>query len=285
MRWRSGATAILVAGTIATTGPAGARQASDDWDFGHDPARDLTIAAVTFDNFGVAVRCMGGSLSVVMSGLPSGSGERRLTYRVGNVQRTNTLWVSGRDSTTAFSVWPRAVALEMSRGGPLVVAAPDGERARRYAVELPASPEAIGRVFQACGQTLAPADGEAAPGGESFAGLRWRDQPQISFPGRSRYEGGIAAITCRVQANGGLRACAIESEFPEGSGFGRAAQLGAHRTARVAAADPADATSIEGKSVTFLTRYWTYQNYVQPAPTRLDGPDELNRAGAPPEAD
>ena len=44
---------IGLAALIAT--PA---TAQDDWDLGRDPERKLTIAAVTYDNFGVAVRCM-----------------------------------------------------------------------------------------------------------------------------------------------------------------------------------------------------------------------------------
>jgi hypothetical protein len=65
-------TALLIAAPVA----APAQDPSEDWDFGADPARKLTIAAMTFENFGVAVRCMDENLSVVVSGLPVASGER-----------------------------------------------------------------------------------------------------------------------------------------------------------------------------------------------------------------
>ncbi len=266
MRWALCAgVSVLLAAAPAT--------AKDDWDYGEDAARDLAIAAVTFENFGIAVRCMDDNLSVVMSGLPVGTGERPLRLQLGDDVEAESKWVSGRDSTTVFSVWPRAMATRLSQGGRLVLDAPDGEQTRRYAVDLPASEAAIGRVFQACGRTLDRGDASPAPDGESFAGLKWIRSPEVNFPDRARYEGGLAAIQCEVEASGGLRACRVESEFPEGSGFGRAGTLGAHRTARVGPIDPADA-DIAGRSVTFLVRYSTANGFLAPPPSRLPNRDE-----------
>lgn len=268
--------AISAALLIAAPATAPAQNASDDWDFGADPARKLTIAAMTYENFGVAVRCMDDNLSVVISGLPAASGERRLSYSMGGDTERESVWVSGRDSTAAFAVWPRYVAAAMSRGGRLVIVAPDGEQSRRYAVDLPASSSSVGRVFQACGKVLEPVGQTTAPSGESFAGVRWAERPEINFPSQSQYDLGIAAISCTVRANGRMRDCKIESEFPEGSGFGRASQFAANRTARVEPIDP-NGRSMEGTSIAFTTRFIAYNGgYLPPPPSRLPGEDEIN---------
>lgn len=261
---------LLLAPTVSSAQvPAG-----DDWDLGVDPARKLTVAAVTFDRFGVAVRCMDGSLSVVMSGLPEASGQRRLLYSMGGAPEAETLWVSGARSTSAFALWPRSFARSLSRGGRLSVAALEGQTTRRYVVDLPPSPAAIATVFQACGHELDPPAGEGAPTGEDFAGLVWAAPPDITFPSRSRYEQGLAAIQCYVRPNGRLRDCTVESEFPEGSGFGRQATLGAHRSARVEAPDGSP-PGVEGRRVSFVTRYRMEGLNLTPAPSRLPAPDEI----------
>lgn len=260
---------------LAASTPAAA-QDGDDWDFGEDAARDLAVAAVTFDNFGVAVRCMNDNLSVVLSGLPVASGERTLRYRVGDRPDADSLWVSDRDSTTAFAVWPRGIAANLSRGGVLVLDAPDGERSRRYTVDLPASQTSIGRVFQACGKELSPPQSATAPSGESLAGIRWLNPPRPRFPDRTAPSLGLAGVICVVRANGTLRACTIESEFPEGSGFGRAATFGAHTTGRVAPVDPSG-PGIEGRMISFVTRYsMDPGGYMTPPPSRIPRQDEIN---------
>lgn len=263
---------VMLSGLIAV-GPAAARGAGDDWDYGDDSVRDLAIAAVTFENFGVAVRCMNDNLSVVMSGLPASSGQRTMRLQLGDHVEAESKWVSDRDSTTAFAVWPRSVATDLSEGGRLSLDVPDGEQTRRYAVDLPRSEESIARVFSACGRTLDPGDDEQAPTDEDFEGLLWIHSPEVRFPGRARYEAGLAAIRCEVEASGDLRDCQIESEFPDGSGFGRAATLAAHRTGRVGPADPAD-TDIEGRSVAFLVRYSLTNGFLAPPPSRLPDRDE-----------
>lgn len=252
------ASASLLIGNSAATA-----QDPEDWDFGADSERDLTIAAVTFDNFGVAVRCMNDNLSVVVSGLPVASGERRLTYSMGDGEARESLWISGRNSPSAFAVWPRYVATAMSRGGRLVIVAPDGDESRRYAVDLPPSPAAVGRVFQACGKVLEPAGENSAPSGDSFAGVRWAERPEPNFPYQTQTETGITAITCTLRGNGRMRDCQIESEFPEGSGYGRSAQFAANRTARVEAIDPSG-RSMEGIKISFTLRYLPYGSALPP---------------------
>lgn len=257
---------LLAASAMGAAGSAGA-QDGDDWDYGHSAEQNASVAAVTFDTMGVAVRCMNDTLSVLLSGMPAGSGERSLKVAVGEQGEEDSLWVSARDSGTLFAVWPRALAHDLALGGRLSVAVPDGERVVRYAVELPASEAAIGRVLEACGQTLYGPVNDA-PEGVNMAGLEWASPPEINFPGQSRYEGGIAAIVCTTRANGELEDCAIESEFPTGSGFGRASTLGAHRSGRVRPVAGGDSVR-EGRRIAFLTRFSLSNTPSLNIPSRL----------------
>lgn len=257
--------------------------ATDEWDYGEDAAKKLSIAAVTFETFGVAVRCLDDRLSVVVSGLPVASGERRLRYQMGAVEEAESLWVSGRNSPAAFAVWPRRIAGDLSRGGTLSLAAMDGDQVRRYRVDLPPSTSAIPRVMAACGHELETESD--APTGESFAGLRWVRRPDVSFPSRTMAESGIAAIQCWVREDGGMRDCEIESEFPEGAGFGRAATLGSHRSARVAPSDSTQ-TIAEGRRAAFLVRYNSYEALMAPPPSRLpDREGAYDRLNGAPDSD
>lgn len=246
---------VLIAAAIALIAtPAPAEDGSEDWDFGVDDRRNLAIAAVTFENFGIAVRCLDGVFGVVLSGLPSGPNLREIAYRMGNDPEITTEWVGYRNGQTAFAVWPARRAEELARGGRLSLGVRDGERVRRIAVDLPPSPSAVAQVFEACDRTPPSADPENPVDGESFAGLRWQRQPDISYPSRTISDGGLAAIVCRSTDTGSLRGCRVESEFPDGGGFGRAATLGTHRTARLEQTD-GTRTGMDGRRVAFVVRY------------------------------
>ena len=250
---------LILAAMIAT--PAAAQ---DDWDLARDPGRRLTVAAVNFDNFGVAVRCVDDVMSVVVSGLPVERGARIIRHRIGDQPAVSGPWVSAGDGSAAFSIWPAATAAYLSRGGRWVLEVPDGDRIRRISADLPASPSAIGEVFAACGRTLTPTSYVDEPSQEEFGALRWVRMPEVSFPSRggieaeagSRAEGAaLVALTCTVTARGALRACRVESEFPEGSGFGRAAVIRAHRDGKVGPQDPDSTVSMEGRTVCWVTRF------------------------------
>lgn len=250
--------AWVLATTIATPSAA-----QDDWDLGRDPERKLTVAAVSFDNFGVAVRCVDDVMSVVVSGLPVERGVRIIRHRIGDQPEMTGSWVSAGDGSAAFSIWPAATAAYLSRGGLWVVEVPDGERIRRISVDLPASTSAIGEVFAACGRALTPTSEVDEPNQEGFGILRWIRMPEVSFPRRTGIDtevepeapAGLAALTCTVTARGALRACRVESEFPEGSGLGRAAVIRTHRDARVGLDDPESTVSMEGQRVSWVLRF------------------------------
>lgn len=255
----------LLAGLIAT--PALAQTTADDWDLGRDAEQKLVIAAVSFETFGIAVRCRDNVLSVVASGLAVENGERTLKYSMAGSVERDTPWVAARRSQAAFAIWPAAIAADLSKGGRLSLGVPDGERIRRIAVDLPASPAAIGQVFAACGREL-PVDSSQEPRSTNMSALIWRHAPAASFPDRGRSDAGIAALLCNVEARGGLRGCRVESEFPEGGGFGRAATLGAHQTGRVGLPE-GQTGDMEGRQIAFVVRYMMSNDLLPAAPTRL----------------
>ena len=250
---------VIVGALIAATmaGPALAQNADDDWDYAEDPGRKLSIAAVTFDSFGVAARCMDGQFSLILSGLPAGSGERTLLVKLRDRPELEEPWVSEVRSGTLFSVWPRASAAAFSRGGPLSIRVPDGDQWRRYVVELPRSETSVARVLAACGTDIADLPViEAVPGDVESQGLAWLRQPVPSFPDAAPAFG-LAGILCEADSAGHLVNCTAESEFPVGGGFGRSAVLAAQRTGRVRAADGSSA-DIAGRRLSFIVRYEVY---------------------------
>ena len=203
---------------------------------------------------------------MVVSGLPTREGIQTFDYQMGERTDDDSLWVSGGRNQSAFALWPAHVARDLRRGGRFALGVPDGERVRRIAVDLPASPSAIGRVFEACGREM-PEDSTAAPDRENLAGLQWRDRPTPSFPARTDSETGVTALICGVASSGALRQCRVESEFPEGGGFGRAAVLGAHRTGRVEMKD-GETGAMEDRRVSFYVRYGLGLD-LPPIPSRL----------------
>lgn len=272
-------TGVLALAALAAV-PAAAQ---DDWDLGRDPGRKLTIAAVTYDNFGVAVRCMDDVMSVVVSGLPPGPGIRTLRYRIADQAEKSGRWISSGEGVSAFSVWPAAMAADLAGGGRWVLDVPVTGRTQRISVDIPASPVAIGEVFRACGRELSPASRDDEPDQEDFGGLRWVEAPIAEFPTRTTAAGGLAAVTCTVTDRGHLRACRIESEFPDGAGFGRASVVAAHRRGRVGPG-PGVATDMEGRRISYMTRFNLIDDApLQTVPSRIPlRPEQVTR---PPGAD
>ncbi|MDB5420062.1 MAG: TonB family protein [Brevundimonas sp.] len=255
---------------ISTASPALAQNGADDWDFGRDAETKLVIAAVSFESFGIAVRCRDGVLGVVASGLPAGSGELRLKYSMAGSAERETPWLSPPRSQTAFAIWPASIAADLRKGGRLSLGVPDGERTGRIAVDLPPSTSSIDQVLAACDRDI-PIDSNDQPSGPNMSALEWRRPPEPSFPSRTGSEAGVAALLCNVNATGSLRGCTVESEFPEGGGFGRAATLGAHRTGRVGIPDGQTGV-MEGRQIAFVVRYRMGVD-MTPTPSRLPARD------------
>lgn len=217
-------------------------------------------------------------MSVVVSGLPAGPGIRTIRHRIGDQAEMSGRWVSAGHGGSAFSVWPAATAAYLAGGGRWVLDVPDQDRIRRISADIPASPAAIGEVFSACGRTLSPASLDDEPDGEDFGGLRWVNVPIPEFPTRTDAAGGLAALTCTADQRGNMRTCKIESEFPDGAGFGRAAVIAAHRRGRVGP-PPGIEADIEGRVMSFMVRFNLIDDVPLPTvPTRIPArPDQLTR--------
>lgn len=142
----------LIALATAALATSASAQDDGDWDLGRDPVKKAVVAAVTFDNFGVAVRCVDGRLSVLMSGIPPGKGERTFGLAMDDGPAMDTDWISAGDGSTVFNLWPTSTANLLRKGGRLRVTMPmpDGAPSRRLTVDLPASETSVATVFQAC---------------------------------------------------------------------------------------------------------------------------------------
>ncbi|CAN5430591.1 hypothetical protein BH10PSE1_BH10PSE1_20110 [soil metagenome] len=216
-----------------------AQSAEDGWDVFRDPARPMLMAYADFANgVGLAVRCVGRSYEAVITGLPSVRTQSRpLRLRFAGqdadiVQR----WNVAQDGTVATSNFPARFARAVRQGGSLGVIVPDGAedgRDLRYALDLPSSGAAVDQTLTACGlPTIDPRDTQISTLGANGLpeGLVWLERPRPQFlPGRERERlasRGFAILTCMAGADGRLRDCTVESEYPSGSGFGETAMTG-----------------------------------------------------------
>lgn len=265
----------LISAASLFMGSASMAQDSDDWDLGRDPAQKAIVAAVSFDNFGVAARCVDGQLSVLMSGLSMARGEQKIGVSIGDEPAKDATWISTGDGTL-FSLWPTSTANTLREGGSLRITVPasGNQPARRYAFDLPKSEASVAAVFEACDRSLprSRAEADAVPSSENLAGLRWVRRPEPRFPFRNEgrtYDFGIAAISCATDRDGYLRKCIVESEYPAGAGFGRAAQYAAHQSSRVEVIE-GDASSVEDRKLNFVVRFGAITGLdLQRPPSRL----------------
>ena len=258
--------ALMGLASLSLTGAAQA-QSADDWDFGADPSRKLTVASIDYGTYGVAVRCMDGVVSLTISGLPEASGERDLSLSLAGGPSYTSQWISGRNSPVAFALWPRQLAGGLARGGTLVISAPDGGLTRRYTMDLPRSEQSVARTLAACGHTLeAP-----APAGENQVGLAWVNPPRPTPSNRAdyaTYEQALAAVVCQIAPDGKLRDCEAESEFPPGSGWARASVVTAHREGRVRLTSGPGPIP-PGRTIGFVSRLNWNDDLLPATPSRL----------------
>lgn len=258
MLYRLAARGAAVAAVLAL--PASA-QTADDWDLREEPARELALATLEFQDAPVlAVRCARGELSVMVARLQPHEGPTRdLELTLGGHAGSGR-WAAVGDGATAARTVSGMAVRELAAGGEISLTVRDAAPPRRYRYTAPAASAALGRVLTACGQPTAYArDAERAAlrdaGWNIDAPPAWETPPGPGFPSRAFTRGvrlGRADLTCRLQPDRSLRECEVEGEYPAGLGFGEEA-LTAAAEARVEASERTAA--LTGRLITFSTTF------------------------------
>jgi len=148
----------LLALTLALGGalPPAAAQSDDDWEFAEDAARNLSIAAVRYENgTSVVVQCVGEELKVALVGLPATTAtSRRLQASRTDGATDAQVWQSTGQGTLA-STLPGRDARFLRAGGEFTVRSVAGEAAPVTAsFTLPSQHANLDRVVTACGYAV-----------------------------------------------------------------------------------------------------------------------------------
>ena len=226
-------TALALASVLsATTALAQDAGPEADWEVLRDAAKDSTFAFVTFDSgLTVATRCIDGSYSALIKGLPEAprrQDTRILRISVGDEEYDEMRWNVTTDRTAAVADLPAPFARDLRKGGRLQIVVPDGAgpgRNLRYDLALPPSNTAVDETLTACNRPLVDArDNDVEVIGENGlpANITWATPPRPAYPRQSRYAAGLAVATCMAQPDGRLTDCVIEMEHPDDGLFGDA---------------------------------------------------------------
>ncbi|HYD28185.1 MAG TPA: hypothetical protein VEA62_10885 [Brevundimonas sp.] len=237
--------AVLAAVVAMAATPAFAQEGGDDWDLTVDEAQGVTLATVGYSSGqAVAVRCRGGELDVLVSGLPPMEGASRrieATYRDGRTEAGS--WITANDGSLIFSPAPAIDARRLRQGGPLQLSvaleSPTTSPLRRYSLDLPTRSANLDRVLDSCG-ARAPDPRDDLVRWNLPIGTTdlWRRQPVPDYPEAAAHLGsGFATFSCVVAEDGRLTDCRTEREsHAPRYGFGEAS-LRSLRDARVATVD------------------------------------------------
>ena len=133
-----------------------AAQTGDDWEFGEDAVRNLSVAAVRFDGGqAIVVQCSAGELKVALQGLPERTGpSRRLQAERADGAIDLQTWqvAAGR---TWFSAAPARDARFLRAGGVLKLRSDTGQTSPVSATfDLPSEHANLDRVLTNCGYAL-----------------------------------------------------------------------------------------------------------------------------------
>lgn len=251
---------VLGAAFAALASPALAQQSapSEDWDLTANAEQQLTLATVDFGENVLALRCRAGALDLLLTGVPASVGTtRRIRVSAGGIVEEDQIWAAQAGQPVLGADEPARLARQLRAGGDLdlrIDKETDADRPRRYRLTAPASAASVDAVLTACGEPLAePRDLIRRAG--AGPGLLWEVAPTSEFPrtpAALRSNGGGVRVSCVIGADWGLQDCRVESEQPEGLGFGASAVAGALQ-ARVR--PPADGSDMRGQLVRFSARF------------------------------
>jgi hypothetical protein len=217
---------------------------TSDWDLRRDDRAKLTVAFVAFDNgLAIGARCTEGGYQFAISGLPPVTTDTR-PLRIGfnGAAPEVQTWYVATSKATAISSFPAPFARQLRLGGRLDIVVPGGAANGgnlRYVVTLPASGSAIETTLDACSRSLVdPRDSHIEIGENGLPeGVDWTTPPRLQYPATATGNG-FATLTCLTQADGRVRDCVVEAEYPASAGFGRAALRAMGRARLGNAANP-----------------------------------------------
>lgn len=147
--------AVVLAGAICSPALA---QEEDDWEFGEDAARQLTVATVRYDaGKAVVAQCEKGELKVVIVGLPAATtGSRHLNASRTDGRRDSQGWFAPVGQTAFTSTTPGRDARFLRGGGMFELHSAEDEAGTpmRAAFDLPTQNANLDRVLAACGYAV-----------------------------------------------------------------------------------------------------------------------------------
>jgi hypothetical protein len=227
---------IMMVGLWATV--ASAQDAISDWDLTENDERRLTAASMTFSSgVSLILRCANGQYDALISGIPpveAGTEWRTISLQFGDGPASERQWFVGTNPAVAISRLPARLARQLREGGVVKVRVEDpvAGRRMRYDLDLPESAANIDRTLTACDRpTEDVRDSLVEDLGENGLpmGIEWNRPPEPRYPDGPTFERGFVTISCLNRPDGRLQNCIIESEYPAGGGFGRAALNGIER--------------------------------------------------------
>ena len=148
---------LAVVLAVAICSPALAQE-EDDWEFGEDAARQLTVATVRYDaGKAVVAQCEKGELKVVIVGLPAATtGSRHLNASRTDGRRDSQGWFAPVGQTAFTSTTPGRDARFLRGGGMFELRSAEDEAGTpmRAAFDLPTQNANLDRVLAACGYAV-----------------------------------------------------------------------------------------------------------------------------------
>lgn len=148
-----GFVSVVLAGAICAPGLAAAQD--DDWEFGEDAARQMSVASVRYDGGkAVVVQCEAGALKVVIVGLPASTApERHLDASRTDGRRDHQGWFAPVGQTAFTSTVSGRDARFLRGGGMFDLRSSEGEAGTplRASFDLPTENANLDRVLSACG--------------------------------------------------------------------------------------------------------------------------------------
>lgn len=210
--------AALLFSAIAASG-ASRSQDADDWDFGTDASKGVTLASVEFGNgASVAVWCQENRLVLLFDGVPASDTETRpisITREGGLTRRSYLARVEG--SSLVRTEDARAARL-LRAGGQITVSSIAGDaRPMRMQFDLPAQSTSVGRVLTACGYPLTD-DRDTLPDASDLV-ARYPRLEMASFS--NRYTTVKVELSCIISGDR-LTDCRSDHETPSAPEVGSA---------------------------------------------------------------